>query len=143
MRAFPGRVLLALLLLAATACIRNDDEGDGPAVPPQDDQPLPTDTAWTHHALLAGVDLFVGVDSSPMHIAQALGRPTVGVFGVTDSRFIMTDGSPHVGCDADPAKAPRSGERHRIPGACHIDEDGTAIHTVTVEQVMEAVRTVI
>lgn len=32
-------------------------------------------------ALIEGADLFVGNDSGPMHIAAALGAPTVGLFG--------------------------------------------------------------
>ncbi|MDO9170781.1 MAG: lipopolysaccharide heptosyltransferase II [bacterium] len=32
-------------------------------------------------ALLRGADLFVGNDSGPMHLAAALGTPTVGIFG--------------------------------------------------------------
>ena len=32
-------------------------------------------------ALLRGADLFVGNDSGPMHLASALGTPTVGIFG--------------------------------------------------------------
>ncbi len=90
-------------------------------------------------AILANAKLFIGVDSFPMHLAQAVGTPTIGIFGVTESRFIMTDGSPHIGCDADHRAAPRAGERHRVAGACVIHEDGTAIRTVTVDQVMEAV----
>ena len=35
-------------------------------------------------ALLALCDGFVGNDSGPMHVAAALGRPTVGIFGPTD-----------------------------------------------------------
>ena len=94
-------------------------------------------------AIIAGCDLFVGVDSFPMHVAQAVGTPTVGIFGVTESKYIMTDGSPHVGCDADPVQAPRSGERHRIAGASWIDEDGTAIGTVTIGQVWSAIKSLI
>lgn len=33
------------------------------------------------HALLARADVFVGNDSGPMHLAAALGTPTVGLFG--------------------------------------------------------------
>ncbi len=36
------------------------------------------------YALLARADLFVGNDSAPMHLAAAVGAPTVAVFGPTD-----------------------------------------------------------
>lgn len=89
-------------------------------------------------AILAGCDLFVGVDSFPMHVAQAVGTPTVGIFGVTEGKYIMTDGSPHVSCDADPMH-PRAGERHRVAGVCYIDEPGDVIRTVSVTQVLKAI----
>ena len=37
-------------------------------------------------ARIAGLDLFVANDSGPMHVAGALGVPTVAVFGSTDHR---------------------------------------------------------
>ena len=33
---------------------------------------------------MAGMDLVISVDSGPMHIAAALGRPVLAVFGPTD-----------------------------------------------------------
>jgi lipopolysaccharide heptosyltransferase I len=35
-------------------------------------------------ALLAGAEVFVGGDSGPLHLAAALGRPAIGLFGPTD-----------------------------------------------------------
>lgn len=35
-------------------------------------------------ALLARVDLFVGSDSGPLHLASWLGRPAIGIYGPTD-----------------------------------------------------------
>ena len=37
-------------------------------------------------ALAARARLFVGVDSAPMHIAAAMGTPTVGIFGPSGDR---------------------------------------------------------
>lgn len=90
-------------------------------------------------AVIDHCDLFIGVDSFPMHVAQAVGTPTIGIFGITEGKYILTDGSPSISCDADPILAPRAGERHRVTGACYIDEDGTTIRTVTVDQVLAAV----
>ena len=39
-------------------------------------------------ALLAGAELVVGNDSGPLHVAVALGRPTVSVYGPTDPNFV-------------------------------------------------------
>mgnify|MGYP005848585615 CR=1 FL=1 len=35
-------------------------------------------------ALLAGAEVFIGGDSGPLHLAAALGRPAIGLFGPTD-----------------------------------------------------------
>jgi GT2 family glycosyltransferase len=91
-------------------------------------------------AFLANCDLFLGLDSGCLHAAQAVGTPVIGLFGVTSSRYILTDGSPAIGLDADPVAYPRAGERHRVAGVTHIEEDGTTIASITVAQVMEAVR---
>ena len=37
-------------------------------------------------ARIAGLDLFIANDSGPMHVAGALGVPTVAIFGSTDAR---------------------------------------------------------
>lgn len=89
--------------------------------------------------LLSHCDLFVGVDGFCMHVAGAVGVPTVGIFGITESRFVMSGRGPQIGCDADKVIAPRTGERHRVYNANYIEEDGTCIRTVTVEQVKEAI----
>jgi heptosyltransferase-2 len=38
-------------------------------------------------ACIAGLDLFLANDSGPMHVAGALGVPTVAIFGSTDARL--------------------------------------------------------
>jgi ADP-heptose:LPS heptosyltransferase len=35
-------------------------------------------------AVLAQCDLLIGIDSGPMHVAAAMGRPVVGLFGPSD-----------------------------------------------------------
>jgi GT2 family glycosyltransferase len=112
--------------------------GIGPAPRPDRDERNRT-TISGLAALLSHCRLFVGNDGFPMHVAGAVGIPVVGVFGITDSRFVMAGRAPHIGCDADPVKAPRAGERHRIPNVSYIEEDGSTIKTVTVAQVIAAV----
>ena len=40
-------------------------------------------------ALLEQASVFVGIDSGPLHIATAMGVPSVGLFGPTDGRLIV------------------------------------------------------
>lgn len=89
-------------------------------------------------AVLKTCSLMVAVDSFPMHVALALGVPTIGIFGVTSSRFLM-HGHNYIGCDADDTIAPTAGIRHRSAGETMVHEDGSAIRTVTVAQVLSAV----
>jgi ADP-heptose:LPS heptosyltransferase len=43
--------------------------------------------------LIKSSDLFVGVDAGPLHIALALGKPTIGVFGPTSPQTVLDDSS--------------------------------------------------
>lgn len=86
---------------------------------------------------------FVGHDSFPMHAAGAVGIPTVGIFGVTASKYILSGRGPQIGCDADALIAPTAGLRHRVAGKTFIEEDGTAIRTVTVNQVYAAITSLV
>lgn len=89
-------------------------------------------------ALLSHCHLFIGLDSAPLHVAQAVGIPAIGIFGITDSRFILT-ASNAVGVNADSKLWPRAGERHRVAGVLHVEENGDTINSVAVDQVLEAV----
>jgi ADP-heptose:LPS heptosyltransferase len=46
-------------------------------------------------SLMQTVDLFIGSDSGPMHIAAALGKPVTALFGPTDPRERHPWGSGH------------------------------------------------
>jgi len=46
-------------------------------------------------AVLAHCDLLIGIDSGPMHVAAAMGRPVVGLFGPTDPRRTGPQGEGH------------------------------------------------
>jgi heptosyltransferase-2 len=44
-----------------------------------------TDSLTTLALTIAAADIFVGNDSGPLHIAAAFGKPSIGVFGLTDA----------------------------------------------------------
>ncbi len=89
-------------------------------------------------AILSGSQLFVGLDSFPMHCAQAVGCPTVGIFGATSPRFILTQGSKATAAVANPA-IPCAGERHRVSGKTFVECDGACIDSVSVDDVWKAI----
>lgn len=89
-------------------------------------------------AVISACTLFIGIDSFPLHVAGAVGTPSIGLFGITSSKFVLTAQNA-VGIDADPLLWPRAGERHRVAGVTHIEEDGSTIGSLTVAQVLEAV----
>lgn len=89
-------------------------------------------------ALMRQCQLFVGIDSGPLHIAQAAGTPTVGLFGVTRARYIMTQGSPHVAVESS-SKLPGSGNRHLEVGKTKVDCGPEIMDDITVEKVKYAI----
>jgi ADP-heptose:LPS heptosyltransferase len=89
-------------------------------------------------ALMNTCQLFIGIDRFPMHAAQAMGLPTIGLFGCTSARYIMTHGSPHMALEADPS-IPCAGHRHRTYGAAFVDCSSDCINSMKVEQVLAAV----
>lgn len=92
-------------------------------------------------ALLEKAKLFVGIDSFPLHCAQAVGCLTIGIFGVTSAKFIMTD-SPGIGINADPL-LPCAGQRHRETGKTFVSCDPICIQSITVQRVLKAVEEII
>ncbi len=46
-------------------------------------------------AVLSGCDLLIGIDSGPMHVAAAMGRPVVGLFGPTNPYRTGPQGEGH------------------------------------------------
>lgn len=82
--------------------------------------------------------LFIGIDSFPMHCAQAMGCPTIGLFGVSSPECIMTEGSPHIGLVGDKS-IPCCGQRHREKGTTFVNCDPACIESITVGQIIEAV----
>lgn len=86
--------------------------------------------------ILSQCSLLITVDSLPLHIAQAVGTPVAGLFGVTDPRFILTDGSLAIGVHGNEVSF---GLRHRRTGQVAVDDYGLAMKSITVEMVMDAV----
>lgn len=89
-------------------------------------------------AILDECELLVGLDSFPMHAAQAVGTPVVALFGVTLPGPIMTDGSKWLAVTSDPSH-PGSGLRHKIKNKVFTPTKGNPMETIAVEQVMSAV----
>jgi ADP-heptose:LPS heptosyltransferase len=89
-------------------------------------------------ALCAHAKLFAGPDSGPLHISQAMGCPTIGVFGVTSARFLMTHGSKLSPVES-PASIPSTGLRHRLTGITHLADGADAMASITPEQVWQGV----
>lgn len=91
-------------------------------------------------AVLSQCRRFVGLDSFPIHVAQAVGCPVVGLFGVTLPEFILTNGSPSVAVRADHRIAPSAGTRHSIIGQTMVHDPYNCMMTISVDQVIEALK---
>lgn len=91
-------------------------------------------------AIISRCELTITIDSLPLHLSQAVGTPTIGLFGITRSRFIATDGSPFIGVES-PEEHPLSGKRHKIAGAVEVkcSPEENPMLEITVDQVMKAV----
>jgi lipopolysaccharide heptosyltransferase II len=85
-------------------------------------------------ALLARCDLLIGIDSGPMHVAAAMGRPVVGLFGPTS-----------------PGRTGPLGEGHQVvfhrqpcwPCMSPTCVDRPCMSSITVDEVLAAVRQVL
>lgn len=91
-------------------------------------------------AAIARCRLFIGLDSFPMHVAQAMGVPVIGLFGVTLPGPIFTSGSPAIALCAD-STHPAAGIRHKIAGKTFTPTKNNPTLTISVEQVVAAART--
>ncbi len=93
-------------------------------------------------AVIKRCDLFVGIDSFPMHAAQAMGTPVVALFGVTRPEPIMTSGSEWMAVVSD-ANHPGSGLRHKLKGSTFTPSPNNPMDTITEEAVMSAIGTML
>lgn len=91
-------------------------------------------------ALIKRAKLFIGLDSLPFHCAEAVGTPAIGLFGITDPKYISTrnDGAACV-C----ATTPTFGKRHRVKGVTSVDDGGEAMRSITVEMVLDRVKIIL
>lgn len=87
---------------------------------------------------LKACSMFIGVDSFPMHLAQAVGTPVVALFGVTSPEFILTLGSKAYPVSSDPSHE-FTGMRHKISGATYIPVTSNPMDTISLEQVIETI----
>ncbi len=89
--------------------------------------------------LIAGCDLFVGLDSFPMHVAQAVGTPCVALFGINNPRCFMTAGNgPAIAVESDPMHRD-TGRRNKIANVTFLRTDDSVMKTISVAQVLAAV----
>lgn len=96
-------------------------------------------TILTLAALLNQCQLFIGLDSFPMHAAQAMGVPVIALFGATLPEYVFTDGSRSLGVKADP-KISCAGVRHRQIGQTQFPCDGDCMKSITTEMVIDAIQ---
>jgi lipopolysaccharide heptosyltransferase II len=90
-------------------------------------------TPYELAAVLAQCDLLIGIDSGPMHLAAALGKPVVALFGPTDPALTGPQGEGHeVIFHRQPCWRPCI--HPMIPKAC----DRRCLKAITVEEVLAA-----
>lgn len=89
-------------------------------------------------AVCARAHCVVTPDSSALHLAQAVGCPTVGLFGVTRSRYITTRGGKCAAVEC-PDGIPGAGQRHKVSGQTFVDVGSAVMEAITVEDVMGAI----
>jgi ADP-heptose:LPS heptosyltransferase len=89
-------------------------------------------------AVLDRCKLFIGLDSFPLHVAQAVGCPTIGLFGCTSPEYIMTPGSWWRAARGDP-NLPETGSRHRLAHKTSIPTTGASMNSIGVSAVFDLV----
>lgn len=80
-------------------------------------------------ALLMGARLVLSADTGPLHMAVAVGAPTVGLYGATLLEDCGPYGAPHIGLQRDYESGSRSTRRKA---------DNTAMRAITVEDAYQA-----
>lgn len=95
-------------------------------------------TAARTAAVIAQCDLFIGLDSFPLHIAQAVKTPCIGLFGVTKPEMILIPRENSIGVTGDQS-LPDYGRRHAVQGQVVVHSDGACMKSITVDAVEQAV----
>jgi len=89
-------------------------------------------------AVLERCELLIGIDSGPMHVAAAMGRPVVGLFGPTDPRRTGPRGEGHeVIFHEQPCWGPCV---HPVTPKC---SDRACMSAITGEEVLAATRRIL
>jgi len=89
-------------------------------------------------AIMAESDMFIGLDSFPLHLAMSQKLPSIAIFGVTYPEFILSSGWC-VTLQADEDLFPEIGARHRERGTTFTKSNGECMRAVTIDQVINAV----
>lgn len=88
-------------------------------------------------AILNESQMFMGLDSFPLHLAMSQRIPSIALFGVTSPEFILSSGRC-VTLQADPDKFPEIGSRHRERGTTFTRSDGKCMAAIEIAQVIAA-----
>jgi ADP-heptose:LPS heptosyltransferase len=93
----------------------------------------------------AGLDAFIASDTGPLHIAAALGIPTVGIFGPTSPEHFGARGIRSVNiyekkiCQKSPCLEPATVHNREFMNCT----DNVCIKSITPENIMEAVESLL
>lgn len=90
-------------------------------------------------AIIGRCGLFLGVDSFPIHAAQAVGCQVIGLFGITRPDLLLTDGSMWRAV-TPPPDHPGFGLRHKKPGTVHVDHPDNPMDAISVEAVIAVLK---
>ena len=91
-------------------------------------------------ALFAGCAAVLGVDSGPLHIATAVGPPTVRLYGPSDEALWGPWGSP---ARHPVVRAPGTRPGHFLDPTRHALEGGAEMQAISAAQVLDALATVL
>jgi len=87
---------------------------------------------------IAQCELFIGVDSFPIHLAQAVRTPVLGLFGVTSAKYLLTSGSKYI--EACVPEHPEYGIRHKSVGQVVTKSNGDAMQAILPEYVLSLIQ---
>lgn len=88
-------------------------------------------------AIMQQADLFIGLDSFPLHLAMSQKLPAVALFGVTLPEFILSKGMA-VAVQADRDMYPDIGLRHREKGTVITNSNGECMQAIKADHVIAA-----
>jgi ADP-heptose:LPS heptosyltransferase/GT2 family glycosyltransferase len=93
-------------------------------------------------AMLKVCNLFLGGDSFPLHVADAMGCPAIGIFGVTSSKYIRSE-CRSVGISLDANESiPGAGERHKVARSRCVVTTDECIRSITTDTVIAAIEAI-